>query len=200
MFRGKTALSQNILPAPHNLKRRKPPKPFAAIRGAVLRCRGGACPARMGSTETSDVTIRSFQHGDAAAAFDLAKSSPEASQWSQNTYENLSEMSAIGWVAESNKTLQGFLIARILAPEAEILNIVVSPAQRRKGLATSLLSTLEVQLRNDNTTRIFLEVRESNLHAIAFYAKHAFARTGIRQGYYLNPTESAVLMEKELTG
>jgi ribosomal-protein-alanine N-acetyltransferase len=47
---------------------------------------------------------------------------------------------------------------------------------------------------------VFLEVRESNRAAIAFYDKHGFAKTGRRVRYYQDPVEAAILMEKKLTG
>jgi [ribosomal protein S18]-alanine N-acetyltransferase len=103
-----------------------------------------------------------------------------------------------GWVAETAATLAGFLIVRVIAPEAEILNVAVAAAQRRRGIAAALLTEVENTLRKDNVTRLFLEVRESNQPAIAFYKKHGFAVTGARPGYYREPPESAVLMERKL--
>jgi ribosomal-protein-alanine N-acetyltransferase len=46
---------------------------------------------------------------------------------------------------------------------------------------------------------VFLEVRESNQAAIAFYSKHGFAKMGRRPSYYRVPDEAAIVMEKKLT-
>jgi ribosomal protein S18 acetylase RimI-like enzyme len=45
-----------------------------------------------------------------------------------------------------------------------------------------------------------MEVRESNAGAIAFYQKQGFSKSGRRPGYYRDPVEAAILMEKKLTG
>jgi ribosomal-protein-alanine N-acetyltransferase len=92
--------------------------------------------------------------------------------------------------------IRGFLVARIAGDEAEILNTAVDPAHRRKGMASALLAAATSAAREQMIKNIYLEVRESNREAIAFYAKHGFAKTGQRRGYYNRPTENAVLMKK----
>ena len=47
---------------------------------------------------------------------------------------------------------------------------------------------------------MFLEVRESNQSAIAFYAKHGFNKMGRRASYYHDPEEAAIVMEIKLGG
>ena len=49
-------------------------------------------------------------------------------------------------------------------------------------------------------SRVYLEVRESNAAATMFYEKHGFRKKGTRNGYYRNPDEAAVLLERKLTG
>ena len=44
---------------------------------------------------------------------------------------------------------------------------------------------------------MFLEVRESNLPAISFYESLGFRKTGRREGYYQNPPEAALILEKK---
>jgi ribosomal-protein-alanine N-acetyltransferase len=45
-------------------------------------------------------------------------------------------------------------------------------------------------------TDVFLEVRSSNLSAIALYKRYGFAKTGLRKGYYVSSAgkEDALLM------
>jgi len=148
----------------------------------------------------TELAIRPLRSEDAAAAHELAKNSPLAAQWSVLSYERLDEMEARGWIAESAGTTTGFLIVRIVPPEAEILNIVVAPMRRRKGIAAALLTLAEIEMTRANVTDAFLEVRESNIGAIAFYEKRGFSRAGLRPLYYRDPIEAAVLMKKKLTG
>jgi ribosomal protein S18 acetylase RimI-like enzyme len=63
-----------------------------------------------------------------------------------------------------------------------------------------LLDTALAEFKSRNVSRAFLEVRESNEAGIAFYLKHGFAKSGRRPGYYREPEEAAILMEKKLTG
>ena len=46
--------------------------------------------------------------------------------------------------------------------------------------------------------RMYLEVRRSNAAARELYKKAGFAVCGQRRGYYENPTEDAILMDREL--
>jgi len=153
----------------------------------------------MAGSNVANVWIRPFRADDDAAARQLTESSPEAAQWPLNAYERLGALGTCGWVAETSGVAAGFLLVRVVPPEAEILNVAVALAQRRRGIATALLAETEKALRKDNVSRVFLEVRESNQAGIAFYEMHGFARTGRRPRYYRDPEEAAVLMEKNLT-
>ena len=92
----------------------------------------------------------------------------------------------------------GFLIARHLAPEWELENIVVSSEARSKGIGTHLIEELLVSAQQTNSQAVFLEVRESNAAAISLYRKLGFQQTGRRKSYYNNPVEDAVLYCKKL--
>jgi [ribosomal protein S18]-alanine N-acetyltransferase len=89
--------------------------------------------------------------------------------------------------------VQGFLVARHVASEWELENIVVAPLARRKGLGQQLLDALLVAARETNSSSVFLEVRESNAAARCLYEKAAFEQTGRRKSYYTDPVEDAVL-------
>ncbi len=137
---------------------------------------------------------------DAPAVAQLTAASPEAAQWSQQSYAQLQDSGYAGWVAvSSDASVSGFIITRIVATEGEILNLAVAPPLRRAGVAAALLESVLANFLLASVRRIYLEVRASNAPAIAFYEKHAFTITGTRPGYYQYPIESAVLMEKILT-
>src|SRR5262249_46541029 len=131
----------------------------------------------------------------------IAQQSPEAAQWSEETWRQLDREGQSAWVAESNEgEVVGFLIVRTVASdEAEILNLAVAPANRRSGYATQLLQVCVDEFSRLKIREVFLEVRESNAAAIAFYEQHEFVRTGRRAGYYQRPTEAAVLLVRILT-
>jgi [ribosomal protein S18]-alanine N-acetyltransferase len=145
--------------------------------------------------------IRSFEVSDAAAVAQLTAAAPQVAQWSEHSYAQLLDLGYSGWVAVAppDARLAGFLVTRSLGTEAEILNLVVAPEYRRTGIAAALLEAAEKSFLAKHVNRAYLEVRASNVPAIAFYKKHHFAATGTRPNYYQYPKESAVLMEKILT-
>ena len=144
--------------------------------------------------------IRRFDASDAGAVGEILAQSPEASAWTVKSLEQLDKRGELGWVIADGKKVVGFLVARAVVAEAEILNLCIAPEKRRSGLAEALLNEAVAELRRTRVDRLFLEVRESNTPAISFYEKHNFSKTGRRPGYYRDPDEAAVLMMKELAG
>ena len=88
------------------------------------------------------------------------------------------------FVAEHDGEVVGIIVTRIAADEAEILNLAVLPTLRRRGLARGLILTALAAARALNARRAFLEVRESNLGARAFYSRMGFIEFGRRRAYY----------------
>jgi ribosomal-protein-alanine N-acetyltransferase len=144
--------------------------------------------------------VRKFDPRDATAVAEILRGSPEAAEWSVKSIEQVGQRGELGWVVENDGGVTGFLVARAIEDEAEVLNLCIDPAKRRIGNATALLLAVLTQLPRLGARVLFLEVRESNLPAISFYEKHGFVRVGYRPAYYQNPTEAAVLMRRELTG
>lgn len=100
--------------------------------------------------------------------------------------------------AVENGHLSGLLTARIVLDECELYNIAVSPASRRCGMGAALLMALEECCAARSVTRILLEVRASNIPAIALYERAGFVLDGIRPGFYERPREDAMLYSKIL--
>jgi [ribosomal protein S18]-alanine N-acetyltransferase len=143
-------------------------------------------------------TIRSLNSGDAHAVHLLASSLPEVAQWREESYRAAGTSGLSGWAAVLARKIAGFIVMRVAASEMEILNLVIAPEARRKGLATRLLGAAFTQARAAGVTRAFLEVRESNSAARSLYASFGFQEGGRRQRYYANPTEDALLLSMEI--
>jgi len=150
--------------------------------------------------ERIGMKIRGFREADAPAATEILRTSPEAAQWTEFGFREL-----LGWhgvlalVGEEDSKIIGFVVCRQVAVEAEILNLAIHLLRRRNGEGGVLLDAAMKELRIRKVSRLFLEVRESNAPAIAFYMKHGFYKTGSRAGYYHNPEEAATVMERKLT-
>ena len=74
-------------------------------------------------------------------------------------------------------------IFSLAADEAELLILSVAKGWQGKGVASVFLSTLASCLAN-YARELFLEVRESNVAAIALYEKLGFNQLGVRPNYY----------------
>ena len=92
----------------------------------------------------------------------------------------------------------GYLIARKVADEFEVISLVTNTYKRRNGIASKLLSCLIKKAEREKIKRILLEVSVNNLPAIMMYKKFGFYKTGNRKKYY-NTKEGisdALTMEK----
>ena len=97
--------------------------------------------------------------------------------------------------------LLGFIIWRIVAGEAELLNVAVRPEYRQKGFGTKLLEGMLAALEQTATKKVFLEVREGNTNAQKLYNSLGFKVSGRRRDYYEHVEggrEDALLMSKLL--
>lgn len=94
--------------------------------------------------------------------------------------------------------LGGFILARSLFENLEILKLGVFPEYQRRGIGTSLMEAAYAEGLRRGCTRCFLEVRKSNETAIHFYLNHKFRVGGTRLNYYTDPVEDAWIMERSL--
>jgi ribosomal-protein-alanine N-acetyltransferase len=157
-------------------------------------------PAVQSVKANSEFLIRNYAPADSEQVLAICASAPEAAQWSKASYDQASGQMVL--VAETSGEVCGFLVARVVGDEAEVLNMAVEGRYRRKKLGSQLLMAALKETRSRSAQlamRVFLEVRESNVAGIAFYEKHGFCKKGKRAGYYRDPTEDAVLMEKKVT-
>ena len=95
--------------------------------------------------------------------------------------------------------LDGFLIGRSVADEAEILTLAVEPDGRRLGTGARLVQGFLAHTQKHGVATAFLEVAENNLPAIALYRQAGFAEIGLRRGYYAQPSGAglnAVVMSR----
>lgn len=140
--------------------------------------------------------IRPFHPSDIPAILEIQNSNRQAAQWQQSTYEGLERAGEKGWVAEQNDAIVGFLVARTMSDEMEILNLAVHPHFYRQGIGRELLQYAISWAEEKQADRVFLEVRSSNAVARKFYEANGFSQTGVRPKYYSDPVEAALLLTK----
>jgi ribosomal-protein-alanine acetyltransferase len=123
------------------------------------------------------------------------------SSWGEKGFENeIKNSNSVLLVClekKSKKTL-GFILARLITPEFEILNIAVLNEHKRQGIGGALLqSVIDIAVKNE-CSDCWLEMRETNFRARGFYQKFGFIEAGKRKNYYTNPREDAILFKLNL--
>lgn len=101
------------------------------------------------------------------------------------------------FLAKEENEIIGYVGMKMVLDEADITNVAVSPAYRKKGIAKELLGQLVEEADRQKLHSIYLEVRASNVAAITLYDHAGFKRIGQRKNYYDHPQEDALLMQWE---
>jgi ribosomal-protein-alanine N-acetyltransferase len=121
-----------------------------------------------------------------------------ADPWSRRAFH--AHLRDLFLAAECDSGVAGYLVARAMGDEAEILNVAVDATLRETGIGRALLEASLQTLRAAGVSAVFLEVRVSNAPARRLYEASGFAEVGRRRGYYDDPVEDAVVMRRGLTG
>jgi ribosomal-protein-alanine N-acetyltransferase len=100
--------------------------------------------------------------------------------------------------AEWQGQVIGYLCAWFVVDEVHILDVAVHPTHRRQGVGKLLLQYSLQEGQQGGAHSASLEVRRSNLPAIALYQSFGFREVGVRRRYYENG-EDALLMVRSLS-
>lgn len=119
-----------------------------------------------------------------------------ASPWSDEVF--LHELQGIdvsrSYVALDENRVVGYMIAWFIEEEIHLINIAVAAAERRRKIASKLLLYLIDRALEEDRKLITLEVRASNIAAASLYRSFDFEYFGIRERYYSDNREDAILM------
>ena len=123
-----------------------------------------------------------------------------ADPWSAEVFRTAMECPGTVLLVAENEAgaVLGYAVLSMVLDEGNLDNIAVAPHCRSRGVADALLSAL-VSFDRTRLSVLQLEVRVSNLPAIALYEQHGFAPVGRRKNYYRSPREDALLMTLDLT-
>lgn len=147
------------------------------------------------------IRIREFAPEDVDTLLRIEHAAHPAGHWKAEDYEWLTHqaggMVLVAHLAPAG-AIAGFVAARALGPEAEMLNLAVAPEHRRQGIGRRLVEELHRHLRARGTERVYLEVRPSNLPAQQLYRSFGYCECGRRQKYYASDGEDALVFEIRL--
>ena len=140
-------------------------------------------------------TIYSLKPSDLAAAYAIEQRS-HAFPWSEKTFVSNQGDRYFNLRLDVDGEMAAFAVTQVVLDEATLFNIAVDPAYQRKGLGRQLLEHLISELEKRDVSTLWLEVRASNIAAIALYESLGFNEATIRRNYY--PTkegrEDAIIM------
>jgi ribosomal-protein-alanine N-acetyltransferase len=147
------------------------------------------------------VAIRAMRRDDLAAVIEIEQSA-YSHPWSVGIFADCLRVGYRCHVVTDRGQISGYAIYSTALDEAHLLNLCVSPQQRRQGLASILLDHVMRELMLAGVDRVFLEVRPSNKPALRLYAKEGFEKVGRRPGYYPADSgrEDALVLLRNLEG
>jgi len=102
----------------------------------------------------------------------------------------------LGILELETKKLLGLCSSWLVIDELHITFIAVHPIHQRKGLGRLLISDLIKRSKSLQTNRIYLEVKNHNETAKAFYKSMGFKTVGYRSNFYKDGSD-ALLLNKE---
>ena len=133
------------------------------------------------------ISLRPLNACDSAVAAALHATAGLSEAWDEASFSGLLETSGVGGTAAIDGETElpaGLVLWRVVADEAEILTICVSPPFRRSGIGRLLLSNAIDAARSAGAARMALEVAVDNIAATRLYESFAFVSAGTRAGYY----------------
>jgi ribosomal-protein-alanine N-acetyltransferase len=143
------------------------------------------------------IDIRRLQLRD-LAAIEVIERSAYPTPWSRSMFAGeLSKPSSVCLGAFDQDVLVGYLITSRYVDAWHVMNVAVAPDLRRRGIASTLLGHLFELTAADDRRGYTLEVRVSNIGAIALYEGLGFETRGVRRGYYTDNREDALIMWRD---
>ena len=130
--------------------------------------------------------IRIFTPSDMDRILEIEAQAFPKSPYNRRIFTSLYRSNPSTFLVYEEEEILGYLV---YTPEGHIISIAVDPRHRRKGIGTQLVREV---FRNSTGELIWVEVRETNTGAQAFYEKLAFRKKGVIPGYYW--TEDAYIM------
>lgn len=145
--------------------------------------------------------MRSMTQADVNAVLNI-ELAVQVYPWTHGNFMDALNSGYVCRVDDDGGEVRSYAILMPAVDEAELLTIGVAATWQRKGLGRRMLNQMLETARARNMKRVFLEVRSSNVAAIAMYLSTGFSVIGVRSGYYQNSngSENALVMACDLMG
>ncbi len=146
-------------------------------------------------TATTTPFFRSMQENDLDAVMAIEQTI-YTHPWTRGNFQGSLRAGHHAWVMMQNNAIIGYAVAMVVLDEAQLLNLSVATSFQRQGYGSALLRHVNKEAAAMGADYVFLEVRASNVPAIALYQKVGFIEVSVRKGYYPlgQNREDAVIM------
>ena len=116
--------------------------------------------------------------------------------WTRGNFADSLNSGYSAWVLFLGEEMIGYTLMMLVLDEAHLLNISVAKAHQKQGWGRLLLEFMLAKAKHYKAANMFLEVRPSNVDAIALYENMGFNEMAVRQAYYPAKVgrEDAILM------
>jgi len=116
--------------------------------------------------------------------------------WTRGNFADSLKSAHSAGVLLHNEKIIGYALMMMVLDEAHLLNLSISKPYQKQGLGRLLLEHMISIAQALNAANMFLEVRASNISAIALYENIGFNEMAVRRGYYpaQHGREDAILM------
>jgi ribosomal-protein-alanine N-acetyltransferase len=142
--------------------------------------------------EGAELAVRTVSFSDLPQIIAIERRS-FSSPWSLAMFVlELSKPSSICLAAVQERRIVGYVICARYDEAFHVMDIAVDPDHRRGGVASGLLDGVFERAGED--ANFTLEVRVSNVGAIALYERYGFRGVGRRPRYYADNGEDAIIM------
>jgi len=120
--------------------------------------------------------------------------------WTRGNFVDSLVSDYSAWLLRHDEEILGYALLLLTLDEAQLLNIGIAQERQRAGLGSRFMDYLMDEARRHGATRMFLEVRASNVSGRALYRRYGFAQVGERRDYYLTRQgrEAALVLARDL--
>ena len=104
--------------------------------------------------------------------------------WTRGNFSDSLANGYSGWVLQQDNEMIGYSLLMMIMDEAHLLNLSIAKHRQKQGLGRYLLEHMCKIAKNHKALNMFLEVRPSNISAIALYENMGFCEISVRRSYY----------------
>jgi [ribosomal protein S18]-alanine N-acetyltransferase len=130
-----------------------------------------------------NLSLRPMQIGDLDTIMQI-EPTIYSHPWTRGNFSDSLNSGYSAWVVEEKDEMIGYALMMMVMDEAHLLNLSVAKHRQKQGLGRYLLEHMMTIAKRHKAANMFLEVRTSNISAIALYENVGFCEMAVRRGYY----------------